>query len=162
VSALKPGRAYEHSQPCALQAVARTLSHAGPGLPGVDGLDSMVRPAGARRREARAHDRDQRRRRVSTTATSADPALTARASATGSAAVQIAKKLMGVRRVVAIAGGADKCAWVEALGADVCVDYRAPDFEARLLAATDGFVDTYFDLVGGRGARRCRYQVRRS
>lgn len=71
------------------------------------------------------------------------------AGATGSMAVQIAKKMLGCRRVVGIAGGAEKCRWVEGLGADVCVDYKREGFEGALARATDGFVEVYFDNVGG-------------
>lgn len=70
-------------------------------------------------------------------------------SATGSAAVQIAKKIIGAKRVVGIAGGADKCAWVKSLGADECIDYKSSCFEHELAKATEGFVDVYLDLVGG-------------
>ena len=44
------------------------------------------------------------------------------AGATGSTAVQLAKHVFGVKRVVGIAGGKDKCDWVKSLGADDCVD----------------------------------------
>jgi NADPH-dependent curcumin reductase CurA len=68
---------------------------------------------------------------------------------TGSAAIQIAKKIIGAKRVIGIAGGPAKCAWVEKIGADICLDYRAPDFHQQLIEATDGFVDIYLDHVGG-------------
>ena len=71
------------------------------------------------------------------------------AGATGSMVVQLAKHLVGCKKVIGIAGGAKKCAWVESLGADICVDYKAPDFVEKLKAATEGFVDVYFDNVGG-------------
>ncbi|KAL8943380.1 MAG: hypothetical protein Q9216_001089 [Gyalolechia sp. 2 TL-2023] len=71
------------------------------------------------------------------------------AGATGSMAVQIAKNILGCKRVVGMAGGADKCRWVESIGADLCLDYKAPDFKEKLLEATDGFVEVYFDNVGG-------------
>ncbi|KAF4538198.1 NADP-dependent leukotriene b4 12-hydroxydehydrogenase [Lasiodiplodia theobromae] len=72
------------------------------------------------------------------------------AGATGSMVVQIAKKLLGCARVVGIAGGAAKCAWVkETLGADECVDYKAASFAEDLAAATPDFADVYFDNVGG-------------
>lgn len=53
-------------------------------------------------------------------------------------------------RVVGIAGGPEKCAWVtDHLGFDACVDYRAPGlFKALRQACPDG-VDVYFDNVGG-------------
>ncbi len=70
------------------------------------------------------------------------------AGATGGAVVQIAKNL-GCR-VVGIAGGADKCAFVTGeLGADACLDYKADGLKARLREATPDRVDVYFDNVGG-------------
>ena len=52
-------------------------------------------------------------------------------------------------RAVGIAGGPDKCRFVESLGFDACVDYKAPDFAQALRAATPDKVDVYFDNVGG-------------
>ncbi|GAA5859567.1 hypothetical protein JCM8547_006144 [Rhodosporidiobolus lusitaniae] len=71
------------------------------------------------------------------------------AGATGSAVVQIAKKIVGVKRVIGIAGGPKKCEWVKTLGADECLDYRSSSFEEDLAKATEGYVDVYFDNVGG-------------
>jgi NADPH-dependent curcumin reductase CurA len=71
------------------------------------------------------------------------------AGATGSMVVQIAKHIVGCKRVIGIAGGEKKCRWVESLGADVCVDYKAASFKEDLKKATDGFVEVYFDNVGG-------------
>jgi len=71
------------------------------------------------------------------------------AGATGSMVVQIAKHIVGAKRVIGIAGGEKKCRWVESLGADVCVDYKSPSFEDDLIKATDGFAEVYFDNVGG-------------
>jgi hypothetical protein len=74
--------------------------------------------------------------------------VTAASGAVGSVAGQIAK-LKGCR-VVGIAGGADKCRYVkEELGFDACVDYRAPDFEQQLAAATPQYVNVLFENVGG-------------
>lgn len=41
--------------------------------------------------------------------------------ATGSMVVQLAKKVLGCKYVVGIAGTEEKCRWVESLGADRCV-----------------------------------------
>lgn len=75
------------------------------------------------------------------------------AGATGSMVVQIAKRLLGCRRVVGLAGGAAKCAWVaDRLGADACVDYKVPGWRERLAAETTGrgaAPTVYFDNVGG-------------
>ncbi|KAL2849595.1 hypothetical protein BJY01DRAFT_262206 [Aspergillus pseudoustus] len=71
------------------------------------------------------------------------------AGATGSMVVQIAKKIIGCKRVIGIAGSDDKCRWVEKLGADVCINYKKDTFEQDLIRETDGFVEVYFDNVGG-------------
>jgi NADPH-dependent curcumin reductase CurA len=74
--------------------------------------------------------------------------VSAASGAVGSAVGQIAK-LKGCR-AVGIAGGADKCAYVEReLGFDACVDYRAADFKQRLRDAVPNGIDIYFENVGG-------------
>ena len=74
--------------------------------------------------------------------------VSAAAGATGSLAGQIAR-LSGCR-VVGIAGGEEKCAWlVDEAGFDAAVDHRRDDFVAALKAATPDRVDVYFDNVGG-------------
>ncbi|KAK5050547.1 hypothetical protein LTR84_003828 [Exophiala bonariae] len=87
------------------------------------------------------------------------------AGATGGMVVQIAKKrygghlakrtektrqIIGVSEVIGIAGSDDKCKYVvERLGADKCLNYRSPCFFEDLTKATAGYVDIYFDNVGG-------------
>lgn len=74
--------------------------------------------------------------------------VTAASGAVGSVVGQIAK-LKGCR-VVGIAGGVEKCRYVkEELGFDECIDYRAPDFELQLEAATPRYVNVLFENVGG-------------
>ncbi|KAF2136277.1 uncharacterized protein K452DRAFT_292524 [Aplosporella prunicola CBS 121167] len=75
--------------------------------------------------------------------------VSAAAGATGSMAVQIAAKLIGCKRVIGIAGSEAKCAWVRSLGAHECINYKSATFAADLARATDGYVDAYFDNVGG-------------
>ena len=58
------------------------------------------------------------------------------AGATGSMVVQIAKHMIGAKRVVGIAGSDDKCRWVESLGADACVNYKSKSFKEDLKTAT--------------------------
>jgi NADPH-dependent curcumin reductase CurA len=71
------------------------------------------------------------------------------AGATGSAAGQIAK-IKGAGKVVGIAGGAEKCAYiVDTLGFDEAVDYRSENVAARLHQACPDGIDLYFDNVGG-------------
>src|SRR6202167_562002 len=70
------------------------------------------------------------------------------AGATGSGVGQIAK-IKGCR-VIGIAGGADKCAWVTGdLGVDDCIDYKREDVGAKLSELCPSGVDVYFDNVGG-------------
>jgi NADPH-dependent curcumin reductase CurA len=70
------------------------------------------------------------------------------AGAVGHVVCQIAK--IKACRVVAIAGGPDKCRYLkDELGVDAVIDYRSEDVGAALkLAAPDG-VDVFFDGVGG-------------
>lgn len=71
------------------------------------------------------------------------------AGATGSMVVQIAKKMVGCKKVIGMAGSDEKCRWVEKLGADVCLNYKSPTFKEDLNKATAGYVEVYFDNVGG-------------
>ncbi|MBW8783693.1 MAG: NADP-dependent oxidoreductase [Novosphingobium sp.] len=73
--------------------------------------------------------------------------ISAAGGAVGTIAGQIGKMLGA--RVVGIAGGPDKCAAVEGLGFDACVDYKAPDFADKLKAAVPQGIDVYVDNVGG-------------
>lgn len=66
----------------------------------------------------------------------------------GATVVQIAK--MQGARVVGIAGGEAKRAYVQSLGADVALDHRAEDFAAQLQAAVPDGIDVYFENVGGK------------
>jgi NADPH-dependent curcumin reductase CurA len=69
------------------------------------------------------------------------------AGATGMLVGQIAR-IKGCR-VVGIAGGAEKCAWlVDELGFDAAVDYKADDFKGALREHAPK-VDVFFDNVGG-------------
>ncbi len=86
--------------------------------------------------------------------------VSAAAGAVGSAVGQIAK-LKGCR-VVGIAGGAEKCAWLTGgLGFDAAVDYKAGDVKAALREAAPKGVDVYFDNVGGEILDDVLTQIRR-
>ncbi len=74
--------------------------------------------------------------------------VSAASGAVGSVVGQLGKQL-GCR-VVGIAGGADKCAYVvNELGFDACIDYKAGNLEADLAAATPDGIDAVFENVGG-------------
>lgn len=79
------------------------------------------------------------------------------AGGAGSAAVMLGVALGA--RVLTTAGGADKVAFCETLGADAVIDYRADDIAERVLALTGGRgADAIYDPVGGAAftaATRC-------
>jgi NADPH-dependent curcumin reductase len=66
----------------------------------------------------------------------------------GAVAGQLAKRAGA--RVVGVAGGPDKCLWVqETLGFDDCVDHRSGDMAAALRDACPKGIDVYWENVGG-------------
>ena len=70
------------------------------------------------------------------------------AGATGSVAGQIAK-LHGCR-VIGIAGGAEKCAWLtDKAHFDAAIDYKSEDVGERLSALCPDGIDLFYDNVGG-------------
>ena len=70
------------------------------------------------------------------------------AGATGSIAGQIAR-IRGCR-VVGIAGGSEKCAWLkDEAGFDDVIDYKNEDVNARISQTCPNKLDVYFDNVGG-------------
>jgi NADPH-dependent curcumin reductase CurA len=74
--------------------------------------------------------------------------VSAASGAVGSVAGQLAKRAGA--RVVGVAGGAEKCLWVQdSLGFDDCVDHRSLDLHRELVAACPNGIDGYFENVGG-------------
>jgi NADPH-dependent curcumin reductase CurA len=74
--------------------------------------------------------------------------VSAAAGSVGSIVGQIGK-IKGAR-VVGVAGGGEKCAWVvEALGFDACIDYKNDDVAAALRQHCPQGLDVYFDNTGG-------------
>ncbi|MBB4662330.1 zinc-binding dehydrogenase [Conexibacter arvalis] len=74
--------------------------------------------------------------------------VTAAAGGIGSLLVQAARNVDAC--VVGLAGGEEKVARVQALGADVAVDYTRPDWARRVHDALGGYEPTVaFDSVGG-------------
>ncbi|KAL1981834.1 hypothetical protein VTN96DRAFT_2079 [Rasamsonia emersonii] len=71
------------------------------------------------------------------------------AGATGMVAGQLAK-IKGAKRVVALAGSADKCSFLKnELGFDVAINYKDEDWRKQLKNAVPDYIDVYFDNVGG-------------
>jgi len=84
--------------------------------------------------------------------------VSAAAGAVGSVAGQIAR-LLGCR-VVGIAGGAEKGAWLTGrLGFDAAVDYKAGGLRQSLKAACPQGIDVYFDNVGGETLQTVLFQM---
>src|SRR6266478_2758141 len=74
--------------------------------------------------------------------------VSAASGAVGAVVGQLAKRAGA--RVVGIAGGADKCRYVEAeLGFDACIDHRAADLGTALDRACPKGIDVYWENVGG-------------
>ncbi len=74
--------------------------------------------------------------------------VSAAAGGVGSLVVQIAR-IHGCR-VVAIAGSAEKCAWLrDELGVDASIDYHSPNFEQDLQNQCPAGIDVFYDNVGG-------------
>ena len=70
------------------------------------------------------------------------------AGATGSIVGQLAR-IAGCR-VIGIAGGAEKCAWLtQEAGYDAAIDYKAGDLRAQLREMVPRGADVVFDNVGG-------------
>ncbi len=67
--------------------------------------------------------------------------------AVGGAVGQIAK-IKGCR-VVGIAGGSEKCSYVQELGFDAAIDYKSDDVMKALGKQCPKGIDVYFDNVGG-------------
>ncbi|MFN0186607.1 MAG: NADP-dependent oxidoreductase [Aquabacterium sp.] len=85
--------------------------------------------------------------------------VSAAAGSVGAFVGQIAK-IQGCR-VIGIAGGAAKCAWLQSeLGFDAALDYKAGNLPAALKAAAPDGIDVYFDNVGGDILEACLFRMK--
>jgi len=85
--------------------------------------------------------------------------ITGAAGAVGSIAGQIGR-IAGCR-VIGIAGGARKCAWlVDELGFDAAIDYKTEKPRARLRELCPNGIDVVFDNVGGELLDDCLARLR--
>ena len=74
--------------------------------------------------------------------------VSAASGAVGAVVGQLARRAGA--RVVGIAGGSDKCRWVEAeLGFEACIDHRSADLGAALDRVGLKGIDVYWENVGG-------------
>ncbi len=74
--------------------------------------------------------------------------VSAAAGGVGSCAVQIAR-ILGCR-VVGIAGGPEKCRWLQdTLGVEITIDYKNDDLGPAINQACPDGIDVFFDNVGG-------------
>jgi len=74
--------------------------------------------------------------------------VSAASGAVGAVVGQLAKRAGA--RAVGIAGGADKCRYVEGeLGFDACIDHRSADLGGALDRACPNGIDVYWENVGG-------------
>jgi NADPH-dependent curcumin reductase CurA len=84
--------------------------------------------------------------------------VSAAAGSVGSIVGQIAR-IKGCT-VVGIAGGAEKCAWLQdELGFDAAVDYKAGDVRRTLRGLCPDGIDVYFDNVGGDILEACLFNM---
>ncbi|CAI5756521.1 unnamed protein product [Candida verbasci] len=77
-------------------------------------------------------------------------AVSAASGAVGSVVVQLAKNLLGARKVIGVTGSDEKVKWVKELGADLAVNYKNSDWKKQIVEDLgDEEIDVYFDNVGG-------------
>ena len=79
------------------------------------------------------------------------------AGATGSVVAQIAK-IKGCN-VIGIAGGEEKCGWLEECGLDHVIDYKATKATKEIRRIAENGIDIYFDNVGGPLLEAVLYQI---
>jgi NADPH-dependent curcumin reductase CurA len=85
--------------------------------------------------------------------------VSAAAGSVGSLVGQIGK-IKGAR-VVGVAGGREKCAWVvDELGFDACVDYKGEEVPRALAEHCPQGIDVYFDNVGGNILQAALFSMR--
>ena len=76
--------------------------------------------------------------------------VSAASGSTGSIAIQLAKKVIGCKKVIGITGSNEKILYVKSLGADAAVNFKSLTFEKKLDEALgENQVDIFFDNVGG-------------
>ncbi|KAI5808007.1 hypothetical protein DFH27DRAFT_638416 [Peziza echinospora] len=77
--------------------------------------------------------------------------VSAAAGATGSIVCQLARNVLGIERIVGIAGSEEKCEFLRnVLKVDVALNYNSPDYLEKFAEATPNYIDLYWDNVGGK------------
>ncbi|KAJ3547915.1 hypothetical protein NM208_g1265 [Fusarium decemcellulare] len=69
------------------------------------------------------------------------------AGATGNIVVQVAKHLLGCKKVFGIAGTDEKCDYVRSLGADDCFNYKSTNFQDDMARKLGTEVDVFFGFM---------------
>lgn len=85
--------------------------------------------------------------------------LSSAAGGVASMVSQMAANVVGCE-VVGIAGGPEKCAFIQQHGCSAAIDYKADDLEAALDALRPDGIDLYFDNVGGETLAACLERLR--
>ena len=62
-------------------------------------------------------------------------------SAVGNVVVQYAKNVLGLKRVIGVAGTDEKCAWLRTIGADATVNYKSSSLLRDLEEASPDGID---------------------
>ena len=127
-AALLDRAAIDAARPIASAIEPRTLALGGLGMPGLTAWAGFYRMCEAK--------------------TSETLVVSAASGAVGATVGQLAR-IAGCR-VLGIAGGPEKCAWVQNVAKfDACIDYRQRDLRSVLRELAPNGVDIYFDNVGG-------------
>ena len=127
-AALLDRAAIDAARPIASDIEPRTLALGGLGMPGLTAWAGFHRLCDAKAGETLV--------------------VSAASGAVGATVGQLAR-IAGCR-VIGIAGGAEKCAWVQDVARfDACIDYRQRDLRGALRELAPNGVDIYFDNVGG-------------
>lgn len=75
--------------------------------------------------------------------------VTGAAGGVGSSCIQLISKLHKPKLIIAVAGGKEKCKWVESLASNVkCLDYKDESYKQKFRELGEQ-VDTFLDQVGG-------------
>ena len=68
--------------------------------------------------------------------------VSAAAGGVGSSVIQLARNVLGIEKIIAIAGSEAKCKFcTDVLKADLALNYKDPEFEKKFIEATPNYID---------------------